>query len=114
MIDTNEVLMPDGICVLAQIICQCGTPEESFRRIINELERCEKPLPRQEKDWPYDHIVACLCDHANMTSHGSSLSCAWLTDEGKICLSFLRKWGDEWFDQATMVDKEGVTWGHKK
>lgn len=89
----NAIAMPAEFVPLADFFCGCVSNENTWRLIIAELECCGR------KVWDSnDGLAASVCDHLELTQHGTSIGGAWLTDAGHICLAFLRKYGEDWRD----------------
>jgi hypothetical protein len=84
-------------------LCDCGTGSE-YDVVLFLLERSEKALekglpgfydPAPDAAAPWVEFGAKVLDAAGLLEHGTGIGCAWLTDEGKALLSFLREFGTD-------------------
>jgi hypothetical protein len=91
-----EMSTPPGIEKLREFFCGCATEETTWLEVYRELERAE----RSEYAAP-DKIVMHLCHWADLTTHGSGIRGAWLTDSGKETLNWMRTSGSkDWSEDA--------------
>jgi hypothetical protein len=84
-------------------LCGCGTGSE-YDVVLFLLERSEKAMekgspsfydPAPDAAAPWVEFGAKVLDARGLLEHGTGIGCAWLTDEGKALLSFLREFGTD-------------------
>jgi len=96
---STEITVPIGIEKLSNMMCGCGCNELAWRAILAALERAasdgkRSPLPDDGHVWMLHYVL----DYAKLTEHGSNIQWAWITDEGRGVLDFLRQYGEDWKD----------------
>jgi hypothetical protein len=91
----KRVKLPAGIDALASVFCTCGDSSAAWRAIEQELTRSCRSAgqPHGSGEWL---IAAYLLCNLGLTSHGSTVRHAWLTDSGLEALKFLREHGPGW------------------
>lgn len=99
--------LPTPMKHLAVMFCSCGTEENTWGKILAELELLERGERRSDDD-----LASAIVDYLRLSEHGGSIGGAWLTDAGKEALAFLREYGIDWRDKGLFVDDEGVHHGH--
>lgn len=101
-------------------LCGCGTkPSTSWPIIKSLLERAEDheshgsfydSMGGTPSDWV--ELLAHVLSSWRLIEHGTSIGYAWLTENGKLILSFLREFGTdegewpEWI-YSFSLDEEG-------
>jgi hypothetical protein len=82
--------------------CGCGSPETAKRVVRDYLEATSLKYDEKRQalkkrfgvgDVYGNELMLCLAyaiDGAGLTEHGSSIGCAWVTDEGKMFLWLLK------------------------
>jgi hypothetical protein len=84
-------------------LCGCGSGT-NFEVLLAMLERAESHEGKVSKSF-YDSLgdicprgvefIAHVVDGWSLIDHGSGIGWAWLTDDGKAVLEFLRKFGTD-------------------
>lgn len=92
-------------------LCGCGSGT-SYQVLFELLERADsdndarlgfyKPFEDASARWA--EFGGHALDAMGLTSHGGSIGWAWLTDEGKLLLRFLREFGTD--------DNKWPEWAH--
>lgn len=113
MTDTNtdSIILPSSIAKIGSIFCGCSDPQLAWQWVFDYLEAKENGHFHHPEEGS-EMIAVYLMDHLQMTEHGVSVAGAWLTDEGKEALAFLKEHGTDWQEKGTWIDKDGVMWGY--
>ncbi len=96
-------------------LCNCGGPEVAWVIVKALLERSSEesksfydPMLGAPGNWV--EFGAKVLDSHNLLEHGSGIGSAWITDDGKLLLEFLTKFGvnpDNWPEWAYSEDFQG-------
>lgn len=116
-------------------LCGCGT--EAHWEVIKYLLERADALDKQSLDWTHGfygkaddaserwvEFGAKVLDHFELLEHGGGIGYAWLTDDGRFLLEWLRKYGTddgdisdpiwpEWWCHSPECDCEACEGGTK-
>lgn len=100
--------LPNSMKKLAEVFCGCCTPENTWKPILEELERLDRKEYKSDDD-----LASAIVDHSGLSEHGGSIRGGWLTPTGEEALAFLREYGIEWRDHEAgpFEDDEGCLYG---
>jgi hypothetical protein len=78
-------------------MCPCGT-DAHWKVILEVLTEGENHTQNGFYRNEWFEFAAKVLDSWNLLEHGTGIGFAWLTEEGKLLLEFLRDFGTEGYD----------------
>lgn len=98
----TEMAVPEPITRLDEMFCGCGEPETVWTWVRDYLAF----LRPGSGGWPFkpetgpEYLAVYILDHLELTDHGSTIRCPFLTDVGEEVLAFLEANGPNWKDKT--------------
>jgi hypothetical protein len=84
-------------------LCGCGSGS-GWECVLDVLQEAENHTDDGFYRDRWFEFAAHMLDSRGMLDHGVGIGCAWLTDDGKLLLEFLRAFGTDSYD---MYDGSG-------
>jgi hypothetical protein len=107
-----ERKLPASVVHLDDMFCGCGDTSAAWDWVKEYLLRLHQRDDGAGWTWKpetgAEYIAAYLLDHLELTEHGSTIRCPWLTDSGREMLAFLEAEGSDWQDKGPWVDADGI------
>lgn len=104
-------------CIWKLDLCGCGSGR-TWEIVLFLLEKAEDHdkngsfYDDQENGFPWVEFGAHVLDSAGLLEHGTGIGWAWLTEEGRLLLRFLREfgWGKDDVEWPNWATGAGVAW----
>jgi len=82
--------LPPCLVKFHELLCGCDSPGKVYDVLLKYLERLSKDKTGSGYKTAYELFFLYAVDHCGITDHGTSIGYAWLTEDGKQALEFLR------------------------